>query len=299
MKITLLGTGTPAPSLTRQSSGYVFEVGDDVIVMDHGPGAHQRLLEAGYSATDVTHFLISHYHYDHMMDYPRMVLTRWDHGKPGSGLAPLKIFGPDPLREINDRFIGPNGAFALDITARIESPASQAVYRARGGVGKRPGPDPVLRQVEPGDVIEGKDWCIRVGPAQHVQPHLECLSYRLESDAGSVVYSGDHGGVYEPYIEFARDADVIIQMNHFLSGTELTPEYRNMSGSHLDNAETARQANAGMLVLSHFLPMLDKPGVKERMVAEIAEVYSGPVILGEDLMQIPIRVSQVGKVMAD
>ena len=27
MKITLLGTGTPAPSLERQSSGYLFEVG--------------------------------------------------------------------------------------------------------------------------------------------------------------------------------------------------------------------------------------------------------------------------------
>ena len=31
MKITLLGTGTPAPSLTRQSSGYLIEVGNDVI----------------------------------------------------------------------------------------------------------------------------------------------------------------------------------------------------------------------------------------------------------------------------
>jgi DNA-binding transcriptional LysR family regulator len=31
-------------------------------------------------------------------------------------------------------------------------------------------------------------------------------------------------------------------MNHFLPGTELNPEYRIMSGSHLDNAETAKQA---------------------------------------------------------
>jgi hypothetical protein len=38
MKITLLGTGTPAPSLDRQSSGYLFEVGTDLIAMDHGPG---------------------------------------------------------------------------------------------------------------------------------------------------------------------------------------------------------------------------------------------------------------------
>jgi len=37
LTITLLGTGTPAPSLSRQSSGYVIEVGDDLIVWDHGP----------------------------------------------------------------------------------------------------------------------------------------------------------------------------------------------------------------------------------------------------------------------
>ena len=49
MKLTLLGTGTPTPSLKRASSSYLFEIGSDVIVMDHGPGAHNRLLEAGKS----------------------------------------------------------------------------------------------------------------------------------------------------------------------------------------------------------------------------------------------------------
>ena len=80
MKITLLGTGTPAPSLTRQSSGYLFDVGEDVIVMDHGPGAAHRLLEAGRHPTEVTHVFLSHMHYDHIMDYPRLVLQRWDMG---------------------------------------------------------------------------------------------------------------------------------------------------------------------------------------------------------------------------
>ena len=293
MKVTLLGTGTPAPSLARMSSGYVFELGDDIVVMDHGPGAHHRLLEAGYAATDVTHFLATHYHYDHIMDYPRLVLTRWDHG--GDGVAPLQVFGPEPLAELNDRFIGLEGAFALDIAARTESPASLAVYQARGGRGERPRPDPALRQVAPGDVIEGKGWKINVGPARHVQPSLNCLSYRVETDEGTVVYSGDNGGVYEPFIEFAAGADVLIHMNHFLSGTEITPEYRIMSGSHLDNAETAKRAGIETLVLTHFLPMLDRPGVKEKMVAEMAEVFKGRIVLGEDLMVIPLKYAATGK----
>ena len=54
MRLTLLGTGTPAPSLERQSSGYLVEVGSDTIVFDHGPGAHHRLIESGRRAVDVT-----------------------------------------------------------------------------------------------------------------------------------------------------------------------------------------------------------------------------------------------------
>ena len=80
MKITLLGTGNPAPSLTRMSPGYMVSVGDDVIVFDHGPGSHHRLLQTGTKATDVTHAFFTHLHYDHFLDFPRLLLTRWDHG---------------------------------------------------------------------------------------------------------------------------------------------------------------------------------------------------------------------------
>lgn len=65
LTITLLGTGTPAPSLARQSSGYLIEVGADLIVWDHGPGAHQRLIESGHRTIDTTHAFFTHLHYAH------------------------------------------------------------------------------------------------------------------------------------------------------------------------------------------------------------------------------------------
>ncbi len=45
MRLRLLGTGTPTPSLKRMCSGYVVETGDDVLVFDHGFGVHHRLLD--------------------------------------------------------------------------------------------------------------------------------------------------------------------------------------------------------------------------------------------------------------
>ena len=80
MRLWLLGTGTPTPSMRRMCSGYLLQVGADYLVFDHGFGAHHRLLELGFAATQVSHAFFSHHHYDHIGDYPRLLLTRWDQG---------------------------------------------------------------------------------------------------------------------------------------------------------------------------------------------------------------------------
>ena len=49
MRLTLLGTGTPTPSLARASSSYLLEVGDDVILFDTGQGSYVRYLQIGFS----------------------------------------------------------------------------------------------------------------------------------------------------------------------------------------------------------------------------------------------------------
>ena len=138
MRITLLGTGTPAPSLGRQSSGYLFEVGGDLLVMDHGPGAHHRLMERGFRATDVTHAFFSHLHYDHCLDYPRLVLQRWDMG--GGQIPELQVFGPPPLARSTALLFGDEGVYGPDIRARIEHRSSLDVFTARGGVLPRAAP---------------------------------------------------------------------------------------------------------------------------------------------------------------
>ena len=92
MQITLLGTGTPTPSLKRMSAGYMVRTGDDTLILDCGPGSYHRMMEAGVAATEVTHIFLSHLHYDHCLDYQRFVLTHWDQG---AGKVPqLNVYGP-------------------------------------------------------------------------------------------------------------------------------------------------------------------------------------------------------------
>ncbi len=136
MKVTLLGTGSPLPSLKRASSGYLVETGGAVIVIDHGPGAFQRLMQAGKRATDVTHVFLSHLHFDHCADLIRLFHHRWD--ASGDATPPLRIFGPPGTQEFIDRVFGPQGAFSRDLVSRTQHPLSVGAYRERGGTPPRP-----------------------------------------------------------------------------------------------------------------------------------------------------------------
>jgi ribonuclease Z len=283
MKITLLGTGNPAPSLKRMGSGYLVSVADDLIVFDHGPGSHHRLLETGTKATDVTHAFFSHLHYDHFLDFPRLLLTRWDHG---SARTPeLKVYGPLPIRNSIEKLIGPDGVFGPDIEARMKWDASLHVYRARGRQEPRLRPAPEVREIAQGDAIETDRWRVRVIEVPHAQPYLTCLAFRLDTDAGSLVYSGDTGPS-AALESLAQDCDVLIHMCSHISGSVDNEATRRGTSGHIEAARTAAAARARRLVMTHIYNQFDIPGVREKVIAEMARVYDGSIVLGEDLMQL-------------
>ena len=174
-----ISIGTPTPSLARMCSGYVVEIGEDVIVFDHGFGAHHRLLEAGIPATRVTHFFCSHLHYDHMGDYPRLLLTRWDQG---AGRVPeLKVYGPPPIKAVTRALFETGGAFWPDLVARTEHMCSVSIYHARGGVGDRAKPVPAVTEMRPNDIIEGKGWSVKAVGVAHFGPQLTSYGFRFDS----------------------------------------------------------------------------------------------------------------------
>ena len=57
LKLTLLGTGTPRPSAQRAGSSYLVEFDSQRLLFDCGPGALQRLLQAGVSPVEAAMLL--------------------------------------------------------------------------------------------------------------------------------------------------------------------------------------------------------------------------------------------------
>ena len=285
MRIRLLGTGTPTPSLKRASAGHLVEVGDRKVLFDFGPGAYHRMLQADVKPTQITDLFITHLHYDHWLDYIRLLITRWDQG---AGRIPeLNVYGPAYIARMTEMLVGENGVFERDLAARTQLRSSQDVYVARGGPLPRRRPAPVVREVSDGQHIDLGGFTVSVRTVLHAQPVLECFGYRLDAGGRSFAYSGD-AGPCKSMQELAAGCDVLVHMCHFISGTELSAEWRERNMGHLDLARLGAAARVRNLVVSHVTEQMDVPGVRERIIRDMSAIYTGNLFFGEDLMEVPV-----------
>lgn len=285
MRIRLLGTGTPTPSLKRMSAGYLVETGERKMLFDFGPGAYHRMLEAGVRPVEITDVFFTHLHYDHCLDYVRLLMTRWDQG---AGRIPeLRVYGPAYTARMTEAIIGEGGLFAPDLAARTELRMSQDVFVARGGTLPRQKPCPVVRELKSGDLVEEAGFRVQARSVIHAQPYLECFAYRLEADGQSFAYSGD-AGPCKAMEQLAHQCDVLVHMCHFISGTALSAEMNKLNMGHLELARLGQAAQVRNLVISHVTEQMDVPGVRERLIADMSAIYTGNLFFGEDLMQIPV-----------
>lgn len=280
MKVVSLGVGTPTPTVNNWGSSFVVEYGDETLMFDCGPAATDRLVRSGRRPTDINNLFLTHLHFDHVVDLPALLLSRWDQG--GHYLPPIEIVGPTPTDGFVEDLIGrDHGAFRHDIEARIGFPGSQQVFINRGGVLPRPWPTYENRVIVAGDVVENDRWRVTSGHAQHVQPYLDSLAYRLDTDEGSVVFTGDTGPC-EEVIDLARGADVLYSMCWDLQG--------EMSRLHEDNGQTgpltagemAAAAGVKTLVLVHHGPNLDIEENQRRAVVEAGGPFEGEVVFADE-----------------
>ena len=270
-RIHVLGAGTPSPTPTRFGSSFVVEYGGQYIMVDCGPAATHKLVQAGLWPTKIDYLFFTHHHFDHDVDYPCFLLCRWDQsiGKENK----LQVYGPTPTEEITEKIIGENGAFAHDWKARVNAPGSQRVHVNRGGTLPRKPPDVFVKDVGPGKVFSGSDWEVSAAHADHVQPYLDSLAYRLNTPEGSIVFTGDTFPC-RTVTELAKDADVML----CICWNDQTS----------DAARMARQAGVKKLVLVHAGRQLSQPGNREEGIGDAKKVFDGKLVFSEELMTIDV-----------
>jgi len=290
-KIYLLGTGTPTPTPARFGSSCVIEVSGEYLMFDCGPATTHKLVKAGLWPTQIDFLFFSHHHFDHDVDYPCFLLCRWDQsiGKESQ----LQVYGPTLTETITERILGEeNGAFAHDWKARVNNPGSQQVYVNRGGTLPRRPPSVSVSDIGPGRVHTGKGWEVTAAVAEHAQPWLDCLAYRLDSPDGSVVFTGDSRPC-ESVTDLARGADVMLCMCWGDQDVmDATGEgVSSMCGTR-GAARMAQEAGVKRLVLVHTGPSLCQHGAMEKGIGDVKREFDGELVFAEELMVLDVQRKQ-------
>jgi ribonuclease BN (tRNA processing enzyme) len=285
MKLYVLGTAGPWPENRRFGSSFLLQTEDYYLMFDCGPATTYKMVQIGLGPAVVDWLFFTHHHYDHNVDYPCFVLSRWDQGNRDQN--PLSVYGPQPTQLISERLFGPDGAFFFDWKARVEHPASLANYQLRGGKLPRRPPRVDVVDLDDGAVVQEAGWTVTARNVHHVEPWLESLAYRLDSEEGSVAFLGDAGP--SPAIpELIQGVETLVIGCGYHRDMEVPPDLADVATGTHDAAMYADNAGVKTLVLTHMQNNLAKPGSREKVIAEVASEYRGKIIFADELMVLDL-----------
>ncbi|MDH3459143.1 MAG: ribonuclease Z [Gemmatimonadota bacterium] len=223
MQLTVLGSGTVAPSSERTAPAYWLEADNVRLLLDCGAGTLHRAATFGVPWADVTHIALTHFHIDHWGELPHFLFAlRWGVEPPRRD--PLVILGPRGIGVRLAHLTSAYGEWVLHPEFPLE------VVELDAGA-ERPLAD--------GVVIE-----------THPTPHTaESLAYGVRTETARLVYTGDTGPS-ETLATWAAGCDLL------LCECSL-PEERAMD-QHMTPAGVARLARTAgtkRLVLTHVYPV--------------------------------------------
>lgn len=265
MRLTLLGTGTPNAEPDRMGSALAISHGDDLVLIDAGPGVVRRALQAGFASRQLDTVFLTHLHSDHTAGLADLWLTPPVLGRS----TELRVFGPPGVAAMGD---GLWTAYQADVNERNDG----LEPTARAGFGMD------TREMEPGDVVEIGEMEVTCFSSSHGS--WPAYGYRVESPGGTVVFSGDtapYAGIEENY----AGADILVHEVYSQEGLRTRPaEWRkyheSVHTSALQLGEIAARVRPRLLVFTHQLLWGASDG---DLLDEVQRRYDGPVAYGEDL----------------
>ena len=310
-ELVLLGTaGAPLPVAGRGGISSALIVDERVFVVDCGRGSPSAFVDAGLDFAHLEAVFLTHLHADHVADLAGMLLYPWGVRAGESGpLPPIRVYGPSRPEVVP---IG-DATFHRETTIHPELPAPGSTdlvenllaayayhlnvmpldaYMPDAGALVR-GIDIHLPATTEGvaqvPIVVFEDGIVRVSTVAVTHGRaVPALAYRFDTDAGSVVFSGDTT-MNDDLVALAQGADILVHQvadldylrRHGITGAAL----QRMAALHTDVTEVgsvAERAHVHELVLNHYLPA-EPDAITDREWGERARHgFTGKTTAGTD-----------------
>jgi ribonuclease Z len=276
IRVVLLGTGYPRPQFDQFGPSTLVEIGDEKFLFDCGRGAEIRLSQIGREYTCITKLFLTHLHSDHTVGIPDVWLTGWINCPR---TKPLQVWGPAGTSNMMEHL---QKAYEYDIHMRRD-------------IDEKLNPEGVIiiaREISEGIVFESGDITVTAFEVEH-GPVKPAYGFRIDYRDFSVALSGDTRPTGN-LIKYCKGVDLIIH-------EAVSPEWFRKHAPYLseeqiqavlDHHTTPEQAG---LIFKSIFPRLavyshieNEQSSKSELVTSTRKIYSGPFIVGEDLMAIEI-----------
>ena len=248
----VLGSCGAWPEPGRACAGLLVEQAGFRLVLDLGYGTLSRLLlELGSVSGDgLDAIVITHRHPDHCLDLHGLLRARW-FGHRGAPAIPL-CCPPDVVERLVELEDGDRSA--IDATFRW-------------------GPLPA-------DPFQLGPFRMLSMPLPH---HVPNVGVRLESQEGTIVYTGDTG--LDPRLsELARNADLLIIDATTRDQQPGSAPADELNLRDVEAGRVAAEAGARRLLLTHFWPGNDREASRRAA----ASAYRGPILLAEEGLRVEL-----------
>jgi ribonuclease Z len=273
-RITLLGTGAPPPSLDRFGPSTLVEAGKEKFIIDAGRGAMQRLNQLSIPFADITGIFLTHHHSDHVVGFVDLWLTGWIGMPWGMRRTPLRVWGPEGTKQMMEHL---PKAFHVDIRVRSRNYPMDGV-RLEADV------------VNEGMVYDRNGVRVIAFEVDHGGEDLPAFGYRINYRGHSAVISGDTT-FNENLIRHARGTDLLVHevTSATGAGTENKEQLQRIRRNHTTPDQAGivfSRAQPKLAVYNHLLLFGDAKA--EDLIPATRANYSGPLVVGADLMAIDI-----------
>ncbi|GAA0471535.1 MBL fold metallo-hydrolase [Parasphingorhabdus litoris] len=275
--LQVLGSGGPIADDHRAGASNVLWIdGKARLLIDAGGGAFVRYGEAGVDFNDHDAILLTHLHGDHVSGLPALL----NNGAFAARTEALTIAGPSGSAQFPsttaylDALIGKDDGALRYLHPYLSEDTALPRLSVQNIDAKKTGLQSILDQ---------DDLTVDAIAVHHLD--VPALAYVIRAKDKTLIFSGDQSFLSEDFVETLSNTkpDLLIMHNAI---TMADGQPRGLHRDPQSLGATAAALDAQTLLLTHHMQRAVK--VQNDVNAAIAENFSGPILMADDLSCHPL-----------